>query len=140
MSVLKEFKQFAMKGSVIELAIGIIIGASFGKIVASFVSDIIMPPLGLALNGVNFTDIKIILKHAVIDDSTGKEIAKAVTLNIGNFIQTFIDLIIVAFALFMVIKATNKFTKKAEEAPKPTKDQELLMEIRDLLKNQAPKN
>jgi large conductance mechanosensitive channel len=135
MSILKEFKQFALKGSVVELAVGIIIGASFGKIVTSFVTDVIMPPLGLALNGVNFTDIKIILKHAVTDDSTGKEIAKAVTLNIGNFIQTFIDLIIVAFALFMIIKATNKFTKKAEEAPKPTKDQELLMEIRDLLKN-----
>lgn len=140
MSIIKEFKQFALKGSVVELAVGIIIGASFGKIVASFVSDIIMPPLGLALNGVNFTDIKIILKHAVIDDSTGKEIAKAVTLNIGNFLQTLFDLTIVAFSLFLVIKATNKFTKKAEEAPKATKDQELLMEIRDLLKNQASKN
>ena|ERR1035437_2517532 len=140
MSIIKEFKQFALKGSVVELAVGIIIGASFGKIVASFVSDIIMPPLGLALNGVNFTDIKIILKHAVIDDSTGKEIAKAVTLNIGNFFQTLFDLTIVAFSLFLVIKAANKFTKKAEEAPKATKDQELLTEIRDLLKNQASKN
>ncbi|MBN2486994.1 MAG: large-conductance mechanosensitive channel protein MscL [Bacteroidales bacterium] len=131
MSFFKEFKAFAMKGNVIDMAVGIIIGAAFGKIVASLVNDIIMPPLGLIIGGVNFTDLKIVMKAATETDP-------AVTLNYGNFVQVVFDFTIVAFAIFMVIKAMNAAKKKQEEAPAappaPSKQEELLMEIRDLLK------
>jgi large conductance mechanosensitive channel len=140
MGILKEFKAFAMRGSVMDLAVGVIIGAAFGKIVSSFVSDVLMPPLGLLLGGVNFTDIKITLHQAVVD-GTGKVLKEAVYLKIGNFIQALVDFLIIAFSIFMLVKGINSISKKKEEAPAappaPTKDQELLTEIRDLLKNKA---
>jgi len=131
MKILDEFKAFAMKGNVIDMAVGIIIGAAFGKIVSSIVNDIIMPPIGLLVGGVNFTDLKIVMKAAT-------EVKPAVTLNYGNFLQVIFDFMIVAFAVFMVIKAMNTAKKRQEAAPvappAPTKDQQLLTEIRDLLK------
>jgi large conductance mechanosensitive channel len=140
MKIIKEFKEFAVKGNMIDLAVGIIIGAAFGKIIASLVSDIIMPPIGLLLGGINFTDIQIIMKDAVKDPVTGKETA-AVALKIGNFLQTLVDFIIIAFSVFMILKGIISLKKqKTEETvappapPAPTKDQELLTEIRDLLK------
>ncbi|MEI6886161.1 MAG: large-conductance mechanosensitive channel protein MscL [Bacteroidota bacterium] len=141
MSMLKEFKDFAMKGNVIDLAVGIIIGAAFGKIVSSVVTDVIMPPIGLLVGGINFTDIKITMKDAITDPATGKIIKDAVTLKVGNFIQTLVDFTIVAFSVFLMVKGLNSLSrKKAQEtAPPPpppiTKDQELLAEIRDLLKS-----
>ncbi len=140
--MLKEFKLFAMRGNVVDLAVGIVIGSAFGKIVSSLVNDIIMPPLGLLLGGVNFTDFKIVLKHAVpaITDAAGKVIPEeaAVTLNYGQFIQFTVDFLIVAFAIFMLIKAINRLQRKEEEKPSappaPPKEEVLLTEIRDLLK------
>jgi large conductance mechanosensitive channel len=136
MSLMKEFKQFAMKGNVVDLAVGIIIGAAFGKIVSSIVNDIIMPPIGALIGGVDFTDLKVIIKAASVDDA-GKAIS-AVTLNYGNFVQTTIDFLIIAFAVFMIIKAINRMKKKEEAAPsappKPSNEEVLLTEIRDLLK------
>lgn len=136
-SLLKEFKDFAMKGNVVDMAVGVVIGGAFGKIVSSLVADIIMPPIGLLLGGVNFTDLKVTLKDAVVTD--GVQVAEAVTMNYGNFLQVTLDFLIIAFAIFMVIKAIMSFKKKEEAAPAappaPTKDQVLLEEIRDLLKN-----
>jgi large conductance mechanosensitive channel len=137
MSIVKEFKEFATKGNVVDLAVGIIIGGAFGKIVTSFVADVIMPPIGLLIGGVNFTDIKFTLKDSIID-AAGKITAPAVTLNIGIFIQTIFDFLIVAFAIFLMIKAINRMKRKkeVEAAPaQPTKEELLLTEIRDLLKN-----
>jgi large conductance mechanosensitive channel len=132
MKLVDEFKAFAMKGNVVDLAIGIIIGAAFGKIVSSMVADIIMPPLGLLIGGVNFTDLKVVLKAAV--DATHP----AVTWNYGNFLQVTFDFLIVAFAVFLVIKAIVASKRKEEAAPAappaPTKEEVLLTEIRDLLK------
>jgi large conductance mechanosensitive channel len=131
MKLVDEFKTFAMKGNVVDMAVGIIIGTAFGKIVSSMVSDIIMPPLGLLIGGVNFTDLRVILKAAT-------EINPAVTWNYGNFLQVCFDFLIVAFAVFMVIKAINSAKKKDEAAPSappaPSKEEILLSEIRDLLK------
>ena len=131
MKILDEFKAFAMKGNMVDMAVGIIIGAAFGKIVSSLVNDIIMPPIGLLLGGVNFTDLKLVLKGAT-------ETVPAVTWNYGNFIQVIIDFLIVAWAIFMIVKAMNAAKKKEEAAPAtppaPTKDQTLLTEIMDLLK------
>jgi large conductance mechanosensitive channel len=131
MKLLDEFKAFAMRGNVIDLAVGIIIGIAFGKIVSSIVNDIIMPPIGLLLGGVNFTDLKVVMKAAT-------DAAPAVTWNYGNFLQVTFDFLIVAFAVFMLIKGINAMKKKEEAAPAappaPTKDQTLLTEIRDLLK------
>ncbi|MBJ6931646.1 large-conductance mechanosensitive channel protein MscL [Vibrio cholerae] len=131
MSLLKEFKAFASRGNVIDMAVGIIIGAAFGKIVSSFVADIIMPPIGIILGGVNFSDLSFVLLAAQGD-------APAVVIAYGKFIQTVVDFTIIAFAIFMGLKAINTLKRKEEEAPKapaaPTKDQELLSEIRDLLK------
>jgi large conductance mechanosensitive channel len=136
MKILQEFKAFAMRGNMIDLAVGIIVGAAFGKIVASLVSDLIMPPIGLLLGGINFTDIQITMKDAVTDPATGKIIKAAVALKIGNFIQTLVDFLIIAFSIFMIVKAVTAVGKKKEEAPAPpTKEQELLTEIRDLLKS-----
>jgi large conductance mechanosensitive channel len=136
MSLMKEFKQFAMKGNVVDLAVGIIIGAAFGKIVSSVVNDIIMPPIGALIGGVDFTDLRLTLKAASVDDA-GKAVS-AVTLNYGNFVQTTIDFLIIAFAVFMIIKAINRMKKKEEAAPsappKPSNEEVLLTEIRDLLK------
>ena len=137
MSLLKEFKDFAMRGNVIDLAVGVIIGGAFGKIVASLVADVIMPPIGLLVGGVNFVDLKWEMKAAEIVDGVEKA---AVTLNYGNFLQVTFDFIIVAFAIFMFIKGMNKLNKKKEEAPAPaappapSKEELLLAEIRDLLK------
>ena len=132
MKLVDEFKAFTMKGNVVDLAIGIIIGAAFGKIVSSMVADIIMPPLGLLIGGVNFTDLKVVLKTAV--DATHP----AVTWNYGNFLQVTFDFLIVAFAVFLVIKAIVASKRKEEAAPAappaPTKEEILLTEIRDLLK------
>jgi large conductance mechanosensitive channel len=131
MGMLQEFKTFAVKGNVVDMAVGIIVGAAFGKIVSSFVGDVIMPPLGLAIGGVDFSNLAVTLKEASADGA-------AVTLSYGKFIQTVVDFIIIAFAIFIAVKAINKL-KKQEAAtpsvpPPPTKDQELLTEIRDLLK------
>jgi len=142
MSVIKEFKEFAMKGNVIDLAVGIIIGAAFGKIVSSLVADVIMPPIGFLVGGVNFTDLKWQLK---VPELIGGVRQAAVTINYGNFLQVIFDFIIVAFAVFLFINAINRLNKKKAnepifEAPKPTKEEELLTQIRDLLKeNQAKK-
>jgi large conductance mechanosensitive channel len=138
MSLLSEFKAFAMRGNVVDLAVGVIIGAAFGKIIASIVGDLLMPPIGLLLGGMNFTDIQIILRDAVTDPANGAVVKAAVVMKIGNFIQTLVDFTIIAFSIFLMISGINKLSKKKEEAPvappAPTKDQELLMEIRDLLK------
>jgi len=131
MSMLQEFKTFAVKGNVMDMAVGIIIGAAFGKIVSSFVSDVIMPPIGLIIGGVNFSKLAYTLKAAT--DSTA-----AITINYGKFIQTLVDFTIIAFAIFMVVKAMNSLKKKEEAAPsappQPSEEQKLLAEIRDLLK------
>jgi len=144
MSIIKEFKAFAMRGNVIDMAVGIIIGGAFGKIVSSLVNDVIMPPIGLLIGGVNFTDIKITLKAAATA-ADGSQIP-AVTMQIGNFIQTFVDFTIIAFAIFLMIKGMNALNRRAkkEEAapapsapPQPTNEEKLLAEIRDLLKKQG---
>ena len=130
MSILKEFKEFAVKGNAVDMAVGIIIGAAFGKIISSLVADVVMPPIGVLVGGVDFTKLGITLKEAVGD-------APAVTLNYGNFIQAVVDFTIIAFAIFMMIKLINRL-KKQEAAPvappEPTKEELLLTEIRDLLK------
>lgn len=134
MSVLEEFKAFAIKGNVVDLAVGIIIGAAFGKIVTALVSGVIMPPIGLLLGGVDFSDLAIVLKEAVGE-------APAVVISYGAFIQTLIDFTIIAFAIFMLVKGINNLKKKEEEAPKappePSAEETLLTEIRDLLKSRA---
>ena len=135
MGFLQEFKQFAMRGNVMDMAVGIIIGGAFGKIVSSLVADIIMPPIGMLVGGVNFTDLKIVIK--AITDTSGSVITPAVTINYGNFIQVVFDFIIIAFAIFLMIKFINKFNKKKEEVAPPAAppaDVQLLTEIRDLLK------
>ena len=138
MSVLKEFKEFAMRGNVVDLAVGVIIGGAFGKIVTSVVNDIIMPPIGYVLGGSKFTDLAFILKAAVMDGEVIK--APAVSINYGNFIQVIIDFLIVAFIIFMMIKTINAVQHKKVEAPapaaEPTDEVKLLGEIRDLLKKQ----
>lgn len=134
MKLLDEFKAFAMRGNVVDLAVAVVIGGAFGKIVSSFVNDILMPPLGLLLGGIDFKDMMYTMKEAVGE-------TPAVTLNYGMFIQNVFDFLIIAFAIFMAIKGMNSFKKKEEAAPEaaaappaPTRDQELLTEIRDLLK------
>jgi len=131
MSMMSEFKSFAMRGNVIDMAVGIVIGGAFGKIVSSFVNDVLMPPIGMMMGGVDFSDLAVVLKQASGD-------VAAVTLNYGSFIQTVVDFLIIAFAIFMVIKAMNNMKKKEEEAPeappKPSAEVELLTEIRDSLK------
>jgi large conductance mechanosensitive channel len=117
--MLKEFKEFAMRGNVVDMAVGIIIGAAFGKIVSSFVNDIIMPPIGLLLGGVDFSNIFINLSGGDYASLEAAQAAGAATLNVGLFINTVLDFIIVAFAIFIVIKQMNRF-KKQEEAPPPT--------------------
>lgn len=142
MSLVKEFKDFAMRGNVVDMAVGIIIGGAFGKIVSSIVADVIMPPIGLLLGGVKFTDLKIIMKDPIID-AAGVVTTQAVSINYGNFIQTTVDFLIIAFAIFMMIKAMNSMKKKEEVAPveappppPPSNEEVLLAEIRDLLKKQ----
>jgi len=131
MGLVKEFREFAMKGSVVDLAVGVIIGVAFGKIVASFVNDVLMPPLGVLLGGVDFKDYKAVLVEAIGDKP-------AVTLNYGMFIQNVIDFIIIAAAIFLMIKAMDSAKKKEEivpaAPPAPSAEENLLAEIRDLLK------
>ena len=135
--VLEDFKAFSIKGNMIDMAVGIIIGGAFGKIITSLVNDVIMPPLGVLIGGVNFTDLKITIKEAVIE--AGVEVAPAVTLNYGNFLQVVFDFLIVAFAIFCFVRLLAKLKRKKEEAPAapapaPSREEELLAEIRDLLK------
>lgn len=128
-----ELKAFAMRGNVLDMAVGIIIGGAFGKIVSSLVADVIMPPIGVLVGGINFTEWKIMLNEAVIE--SGQVVQPAVTLNIGNFIQTIIDFTIIVCSVFLFIKIINTVIKKKEAAPDPpTRQEELLAEIRDLLK------
>ena len=138
MALRKELKEFLLRGNVIDMAVGIVIGGAFGKIVTSFVNDILMPPIATLLGDNKFTEMKFILKEAVI---TGEEVTTpAITFNYGNFIQVLIDFLIIGVSIFFVIKAINKMkrVKKDEPAPaappKPTKEETLLTEIRDLLK------
>ena len=132
--ILDEFKTFAMKGNVVDMAVGLIIGAAFGKIVTSLVNDIIMPPIGMLVGGVRFTDLKFVMNDVIGDKPP-------VTINYGNFIQVAFDFLIIAFSIFMVIKLLNAAKKKEEKkeeaksAPEPSKEEILLTEIRDLLKN-----
>lgn len=129
MSLIKEFKEFAVRGNVMDMAVGVIIGAAFGKIVSSLVADVVMPPIGVLVGGVDFTNLAVTIKEAAGTSPT-------VVISYGRFIQTVIDFTIIAFVIFMVIRVINTLKKKAEAAPAaPTKDQELLTEIRDLLKN-----
>ena len=125
-----------MKGNVVDMAVGIIIGAAFGKIISSLVNDVIMPPIGMLIGGVDFTELKVVLKDASVDQAGN--VINAVTLNYGTFIQTALDFLIVAFAIFLMIKAMNQMKKKEETAPapppEPSKEEKLLSEIRDLLK------
>ena len=140
--MLKEFRDFAVRGNVIDMAVGIIIGAAFGTIIKSMVSDVIMPPIGLLLGNIDFSELFIVLKagaqagpYATVKAAKA---AGAVTLNYGVFINTVISFVIVAFCVFLVIKQMNKLKKKEEEAPaEPPKDEVLLTEIRDILKSQA---
>ncbi|MFH0876054.1 MAG: large-conductance mechanosensitive channel protein MscL [archaeon] len=131
MGILQEFKTFAMKGNVIDLAVGIIIGGAFGKIITSLVNDLIMPPIGMALGGVDFKELMFVLRSAT-------DTVPAVAVKYGMFVNTVIDFVIVAFAIFMMVKGMNSMKKKEEAKPaapaKPTKEEELLKEIRDLLK------
>jgi large conductance mechanosensitive channel len=132
MGMAQEFKDFAMRGNVVDMAVGIVIGAAFGKIVSSFVKDVLMPPIGLALGGVDFSKLAVTLRDATAD-------VEAVTLNYGVFINTVLDFVIVAFAIFMAIKLMNAAKKKEEEAPAappaPSKEEVLLTEIRDALRS-----
>jgi large conductance mechanosensitive channel len=135
MGIIKEFQEFAVKGNVVDMAVGIIIGGAFGTIVKSLVDDIIMPPIGMALGNVDFSNIVITLQQATAD-------SEAVTMNIGSFINNVISFLIVAWAVFMLVKGMNSLKKKAEEQPaaapvEPPKEQQLLAEIRDLLKARA---
>ncbi len=131
MGMMKEFKDFAMKGNVIDMAVGIVIGGAFGKIIGSLVTDVIMPPIGILLGGVDFANLSFVLKEAT-------EAAEAVTMNYGVFINTVVEFVIIAFAIFMVIKAMNSAKKKEEEKPvappKPSEEVMLLKDIRDALK------
>jgi large conductance mechanosensitive channel len=131
MSMMKEFKAFAMRGNVVDMAVGIIIGGAFGKIVSSLVSDVIMPPIGMLMGGVDFSNLGFTLRAA-------SEAGPAVVLKYGVFINTVIDFVIVAFAIFLMVRAMNSLKKKQEEQPAapppPSKEEALLGEIRDLLK------
>lgn len=136
--LIQEFKEFAVKGNAVDMAVGVIIGGAFGKIVSSIVDDIIMPPIGWLIGGVNFSDLKWTLPAVEIPGVTA---AAPATINYGNFLQTLLDFIIIAFCVFMMVKGINKLSKKKEEEPaapapdpEPTNEEKLLSEIRDLLK------
>lgn len=137
MKIIDEFKAFALKGSVVDLAVGVVIGAAFGKIVSSLTSDIIMPPIGWLIGGIDFSDLKFAMPHQLIGDSTA-----TVYINYGQFIQTTLDFVIIAASIFMVVKFMNRLKRKqdakveAPTEPTPTKEEVLLTEIRDLLKKQ----
>jgi len=133
MSMIKEFREFAVKGNVVDMAVGVVIGAAFGKIVSSLVADLIMPPLGLLIGGINFSNLKLVLNEA----TEGKA---AVTWNYGSFIQTIFDFLIIAWAIFLLVKGVNRLKRKEEAAapavpPPPPAEIQLLTEIRDALKS-----
>ncbi len=136
---IQEFKAFALKGNVVDMAVGVIIGGAFGKIVSSIVSNIIMPPIGVLTGGVNFTNLKWTIKEAVVEGEN--VVSEAVTLNYGQFIQDVVDFLIIAFCIFLMVKGIAALSRKKEEEPAPAPDPEpsaeekLLTEIRDLLKN-----
>ena len=140
MSFIQDFKAFALKGNVVDMAVGVIIGGAFGKIVTSIVNNIIMPPIGVITGGVDFTDLKLVIKEA---EKAGNEvIAEAVTLNYGQFIQDVVDFLIIAFCIFLMVKGIAALSRKKKEepaapapAPEPSAEEKLLTEIRDLLKN-----
>ena len=139
MSFIQDFKAFALKGNVVDMAVGVIIGGAFGKIVTSIVNNIIMPPIGVITGGVDFTDLKLVIKEA---EKAGDEvIAEAVTLNYGQFIQDVVDFLIIAFCIFLMVKGIAALSRKKEEpaatapAPEPSAEEKLLTEIRDLLKS-----
>lgn len=131
MGMMQEFKTFAVRGNVVDMAVGIVIGGAFGKIISSFVADVIMPPIGVIVGGVDFSKLAIVIQEAAGE-------AAAVTINYGKFIQSLIDFIIIAFAIFMVVKGMNSMKKKEEEAPAeppaPSNEEVLLTEIRDALR------
>jgi large conductance mechanosensitive channel len=136
MKMMQEFKEFAMRGNVVDMAVGIIIGAAFGKIISSFVADVLMPPIGMLIGGTDFTGFKLILKEGVMEG--GKVVTAPVAINYGTFIQVIIDFLIIAFAIFMMIKVMNSMKKKEVKAvesvvPPPSAEVVLLSEIRDLL-------
>ena len=139
MSFIQDFKAFALKGNVVDMAVGVIIGGAFGKIVTSIVNNIIMPPIGVITGGVDFTDLKLVIKEA--EKSGDEVIAEAVTLNYGQFIQDVVDFLIIAFCIFLMVKGIAALSRKKEEpaapapAPEPSAEEKLLTEIRDLLKN-----
>ena len=140
MSFIQDFKAFALKGNVVDMAVGVIIGGAFGKIVTSVVNNIIMPPIGFLTGGVDFTDLKFTIKEAVVEGEN--VVSEAVTLNYGQFVQDIVDFLIIAFCIFLMIKGIAKLSRKKEEAPaepapepEPSAEEKLLTEIRDLLKN-----
>jgi len=135
MGMLSEFKDFAMKGNVVDMAVGVVIGGAFGKIVTSFTNDVLMPPIGILLGGVDFSDLRIPIQDAVGETA-------AVSINYGSFLNVILDFVIIAFAIFLVVKAMNvamAATKKKEAAapPAPSKEEVLLTEIRDALRSRA---
>ena len=138
MGMMTEFKEFAMRGNVIDLAVGVVIGGAFGKIVTSLVSDVVMPVVGKLLGGVDFSDLAVVLSPAVIGPD-GKEAAAAVLLRYGAFIQSIVDFLLIAFAIFIAVKAINRMHRKEEAAPEapaaPAEDIVLLTEIRDALRS-----
>ena len=140
MSFIKDFKDFALKGNVMDMAVGVIIGGAFGKIVTSVVNNILMPPIGVLAGGVDFTELKFVIKEAVTEGET--VVSEAVTLNYGQFIQDVVDFLIIAFCIFLMIKGIAALSRKKEEEPaapapepEPSAEEKLLTEIRDLLKN-----
>lgn len=138
--MLKEFKEFAMKGNVLDMAIGVIIGGAFGKIVSSMVSDVLMPPIGLLMGKVDFSSLFIDLSQTSPPSLAAAKAAGAPTLNYGVFLQSVFDFLIIAFVIFMLVKQVNRFKKEVAPPPPPpppgpTNEERLLMEIRDLLKN-----
>lgn len=140
MSFIQDFKAFALKGNVVDMAVGVIIGGAFGKIVTSIVNNIIMPPIGVLTGGMDFTDLKFVLKDAVKEGD--QVVSEAVTINYGQFIQDVVDFLIIAFCIFLMVKGIAALSRKKEEkpaepapAPEPSAEEKLLTEIRDLLKN-----
>jgi large conductance mechanosensitive channel len=137
MSIIKEFKEFAMKGNMLDMAIGIIIGVAFNRIVTSLVQDVIMPVIGYLVGGVNFENLQVVIQEEVLD-GTGAVVQELVAVRYGSFFQTLFDFLLIALTIFVVIKVINRMKKKAEDVKEPEvptpKDIELLTEIRDLLK------
>lgn len=140
MSFIQDFKAFALKGNVVDMAVGVIIGGAFGKIVTSIVNNIIMPPIGVLTGGMDFTDLKLVLKDAV--KKGDQVVSEAVTINYGQFIQDVVDFLVIAFCIFLMVKGVAALSRKKEEkpaepapAPEPSAEEKLLTEIRDLLKN-----